>query len=81
MIIEAIINMGVGLLDVLFGRIEIDLSVAEQFFEKIWEILRMACYLLPMGTVTAILAITIALFNFRIVVAILKTLWGILPLV
>ena len=43
--------------------------------------IRAGLYFLPVGTVARILGISVALFGFRIIVAVVKTVWEILPLV
>ena len=52
-------------------------------FYSVWEtligVLRSICYFLPMDTVSSIFSIVIILATFRIVISILKTIWGILP--
>lgn len=80
MIIEGLINLLFGLLDVLFGNVNIDISAATNVTDTLFDVFRVAGFLLPMGTITTIFAITILLFNFRIVIAILKALWSIIPL-
>lgn len=81
MIIEGILNVLFTFIYSILGWIEIDISLAEEFMTKIGEMLSVACYLLPMPTVISIFSITIVLLNFRILISVLKTLWGILPLV
>lgn len=44
-------------------------------------ILNSITYLLPMGHVITILSIIVSLMSFRILVALLRTVWDILPLV
>ena len=41
---------------------------------------RLAAYMLPMGTFIAIFKIILALMIFRIVISFFKSLWGVLPL-
>lgn len=45
------------------------------------EWLHVVCYILPLGTIKAILAIIVVLQAFRIVISLIKTIWGILPIV
>ena len=81
MIVQNIVTLLVRFLERLFGSVDINLEAAEASYDTIFGYLSMVCYFLPMDTVTAILAVTIVLFNFRIIVSILKTLWGILPII
>ncbi len=80
MIIEGICNVIFGLLSGFFSLLpDIQWNIRADFFTKFFEILRMVCYLLPMGTVGAILALVIAFTIFRIVIALIKTLWNLIP--
>lgn len=42
---------------------------------------RCVLYLLPLGTINTIIGIIIAVSGFRIFIAIVKTIWDVLPLV
>lgn len=81
MIIVAIFNIIFPILGSLLGVVDIDISLAGEFMGKVGEFFSVACYLLPMPTVISILSITVVLINFRIIIALLKTIWAILPLV
>lgn len=41
--------------------------------------IRAAMYFLPTGTVAAILTLTLSLWVFRIIVAVVKVIWDLLP--
>lgn len=41
--------------------------------------IRAGLYFLPMGTVTAIFGIQITLWSFRIIVAVIRAIWDLLP--
>lgn len=41
---------------------------------------KLAAYMLPMGTFVAIFKIILALMIFRIVIAFFKSLWGVIPI-
>lgn len=56
-------------------------SVENSFFSSALDLLRVACYLLPMGTVVSIITIINLLLIFRIAISIIKTIWELLPLV
>ena len=47
----------------------------------VFQFLQAGMYMLPIGTVTAILTIVVALWVLRIVIAILHSLWAALPIV
>lgn len=55
--------------------INVDAALSSSFFTFI----RAGLYFLPLGTVTAILGIQISIWLFRVIVAILKTIWDVLP--
>lgn len=57
--------------------ISADAVIASDFYTYI----RAGCYFLPMGTVAAILGLTLALLLFRIMIAVIKAFWEILPFV
>lgn len=63
--------------DVVATAIESNTGLLTSFSDFI----RCACYLLPMRTVVAIITILVSLMVLRLVIAFLKTLWGVLPLV
>ncbi len=44
-----------------------------------WQWIRAALYFIPTGTVITILQVIVALGVFRIVVALVKTVWDLLP--
>ena len=56
-------------------------SVENSFFSSALDLIRVACYLLPMGTVVSIITIINLLLVIRIAIAIIKTIWDLLPLV
>ena len=56
-------------------------SVQNSFFSTALDMIRVACYLLPMGTVVSIITIINLLLVIRIAIAIIKTIWDLLPLV
>ena len=44
-----------------------------------WSWILAACYFIPMGTVSAIGGIILALWMFRTTVALVRTIWDLLP--
>jgi len=58
-------------------RIDKDTVIASNAFAYV----RAACYFIPAGTCAAILAIIVGLQVFRIIVALVKTIWELLPVV
>ena len=55
-------------------------SVENTFFTTALDMLQLACYLLPMGTIITLIAIVFFMINFRIAISIIKTIWDILPI-
>lgn len=56
-------------------------SVENSFFSSALDMVRLAGYVLPMGTIVAIIVIINALLLLRIAISIIKTIWELLPLV
>lgn len=46
-----------------------------------WGVVRCVLYMLPLGTIVAIVSLLILISTFRIIVSIVKTIWELLPLV
>ena len=77
------------LLDIIFrlvsGALEllpdISWSVDTSAFQFLLSFLRCAAYLLPWDTVRAIVGLIVALSCFRIVIAVVKAVWDLLPFV
>ena len=59
----------------------IDFSVESTAFDYFLGIVRVASYMLPMGTVSTILGLIVSLTIVRIVIAFIKTIWDLLPVV
>lgn len=78
-----------GLLNVVFVLVERVLSILPDFewtvnansFDAIFDVLRLAGYLLPMGTIVTITAIVLYVTSFKIAISLIKTIWELLPLV
>lgn len=80
MIIENILNAIFIPLNGLLALLpNISWNVDSSVFTKFFEVLRMACYFLPMGTVVGVFTLIIAIQGFRIVVSVIKTIWQLLP--
>lgn len=80
MIVEAVFNLLFGVLDrILFFLPDISWTVAADSFTKFFDVLRVAGYFLPMRTVFSILTMIVTLVVFRIVVALIKTVWDLIP--
>ena len=80
MITEGIMNVLFVMLSGLFSLLpEINWDVNNGVFTSFFEVIRLACYFLPMGTISVILGIIVSLIMFRIGVSIIKTIWSLLP--
>ena len=82
--------IGEFLLNIVFGIVTGFFSILPEFtmpallvdaFDLFGGIIRVACYLLPMDTITVIIGIIIFTTIFRIVISLGKTIWDLLPLV
>lgn len=77
-----------GLLSVVFGVINtilmpldiINFVVDNTVFSTILEFINMALYLIPFKQLMPIFVFFVSLMMFRIVVAFIKTIWDLLPL-
>lgn len=58
-------------------NIDANAVISSSFYTYI----RAAMYFLPVGTVTTIMGIQIALWTFRIIVAVVRAVWDLLPFV
>lgn len=76
--LNIIFNIVSGLLSLLP---DITWSVETSAFEYFVSIIQCVGYLLPWGTVSTIVSLIVALSIFRIIIAIIKSVWDLLPLV
>ena len=60
---------------------DVSWSVETTAFEYFLSILKIAGYMFPWGTVVAICSMIVALSIFRVVIAFIKSIWDLLPLV
>ena len=67
--------------DILSLLPSFEINVDSTAFEYFLGIVRVASYMLPMGTVSAIISLIVSLTIFRIVIAFIKTIWDLLPVV
>lgn len=58
----------------------ITISVPAVLDSSAYSFIRAGFYFLPVNTVAAIMVITLALFMFRLLIAIVKAVWELLPL-
>lgn len=60
---------------------DITFSVETSAFQYFVDILKIACYMLPMNTVSNIIGVIVGISVFRIVIAVISSIWDLLPLV
>ena len=82
MLVEGILNILFKFLEWIFALLpDWSWNVEASFFSSALDFIRLAGYLLPMDTIITIFVITNVLIAWQIVVAILRTVWDVLPLV
>lgn len=82
MITTPIINAIWSIVSPLLERIPaIEINYEGLANSTVYQFLQAGMYFLPVGTVTTILTIVIALWVLRIVIAVLHSLWAALPIV
>lgn len=82
MISEFFLNIIFGIVSNMFDALpDISWSVDSTAFDYIIGILKVVGYMLPWGTVATIIGLIVALNIFRFGVAVIKTIWDLLPLV
>ena len=59
----------------------INILVNSSFISYVFDVVSGVLYFLPVGTINTILGITLATWVIRVVIAFLRALWGILPIV
>lgn len=80
MIVETIFNLLFAILENFLDMLpDVSWQVDGSFLEVFFDVLRMVCYLLPMGTVIKIISIIIVVNIFRVVIAFIKSIWDLLP--
>ena len=80
MITESLFNAVFSGLRNLFSLLpDISWEVNPEVFDAFFSIIRLAAYLLPMGTVIAIFSIIFAFQGLKIVISLIKTLWALFP--
>lgn len=80
MITEGIINLLFACLSGLFSLLpDMTWSVETTAFQYLRDFCDMICYLLPIGTVTAIVTLVISVAFLRIAIAFIRTVWKFIP--
>lgn len=50
-------------------------------FQSFLNIVGSICYLLPLGTINAIIALNVGFIIFKSIISLIKTIWDVLPIV
>ena len=80
MISEFLLNIVFDIASWLLGLLpEINFSVDSSAFEFFLGIVQVAGYMLPMGHISAIIGLIFVLNLLRIIIALIHTLWDLLP--
>lgn len=80
MIMNKLIDLLQNILSSYFANWEqIDLLVAEKYFESVENIFAFLFYILPVQGLTSIFALFVSLMLLRITISLIKTIWDLLP--
>ncbi len=80
MIVNKLIDLLQGILARLFADWEqIDLLISEKYFESLENFFAFLFYILPVQGLTSIFALFVSLMFLRIMIAFIKTIWDLLP--
>lgn len=82
MIVEFLFNIIFGILDFVLDLIPFfDFTIDTSAFATFAGIIKTVSYILPLDTMLVIFTLIMAINNYKIIVAILKTIWQLLPFV
>ena len=82
MITDALFGIVFNVLNFALGFLPfMDLEFDTSFFQTMFDILKSISFFFPMGTVSSIFFMIVAIMSFRIIISLLKTIWQILPFV
>lgn len=81
MVVETLLNMLFGILNGLLKVLpNIVWNVEDEYVQSFLSIVKCVLYMFPMNTVIVIFGLTCTLMLFRIGIALVKTLWDLIPL-
>lgn len=82
MIIEGLLKALFFVLKGLLSTLPvISWDIDKSVFGTFLDIVQSICYLLPMGTISIIISLTVSFIIFKSVISLIKTIWAMLPLV
>lgn len=61
--------------------VDVNISAAVDAITAISKFIRAACYFLPMGAISAIFTVIIGLWNMRLIIKSIITVWNLIPVV
>ena len=81
MIIEALMNVVFGIVNTILSPISLlgwsfDLALCS----PLGDILKVVYYVLPIGKLSPIITFIVSMFIFRAVIALIKTIWDLIPI-
>lgn len=80
MIGEFFLNIVFGIVSGMFALLpEFEWSVQTSAFQYFMSVLKVSGYMFPWGTVVAICGLVFGLSIIRVVIAVIKTVWDLLP--
>lgn len=81
MITTAVINVVLTIISGIFSILpDISWDVSSFTFTSFLNVVSSICYLLPINTISIIIALTVSFHIFRAVVSLIKTIWDLLPI-
>ena len=84
MIVEKLLDFFFAIASLLFDWFmpdRMDWTVNTSAWAYVSDILNMVAYMLPINTITAIIALIVDIAIVRILIAIIRTVWGFIPFV
>lgn len=81
MIIEALLNVVFGIVNVILSPIELlNWGFDLVLLSPLVNILKVIYYVLPIGKLSPIIIFIVSMFVFRAVISLIKTIWDLLPI-
>lgn len=81
MVVEALLNIVFGIVNVILSPISLlgwgfDLALCS----PLGDILKVIYYVLPIGKLSPIITFIVGMFIFRAIIALIKTIWELIPI-
>lgn len=82
MVLEFILNAVFGLIQMLFAALpDISWDIGTGACGTFLDLIRVVTYIFPLDTFLTVFAIVVVLNNFKIIIAVIKSIWSLLPFV